>query len=38
MSLSLDWPVVLVIEAFPAPIYAALIQGDQGEHKLIWSR
>ena len=25
-------------QSFPAPIYATLVQGDQGEHKLIWSR
>jgi len=24
--------------SFPAPIYATLVQGDNGEHKLIWSR
>ncbi|WP_237751519.1 DUF736 family protein [Sphingobium sp. DC-2] len=24
--------------SFPAPIYATLIQGDRGEHKLICSR
>jgi len=31
-SLKLDDP------SFPAPIYATLVQGDNGEHKLIWSR
>lgn len=32
LSLKLDDP------SFPAPIYATLTQGDNGEHKLIWSR
>lgn len=32
LSVKLDDP------AFPAPIYATLVQGDRGEHKLIWSR
>lgn len=32
LSLKLDDP------SFPAPIYATLVQGDNGEHKLIWSR
>ncbi|RHW16854.1 DUF736 domain-containing protein [Sphingomonas gilva] len=32
MSMKLDDP------SFPAPIYATLVQGDNGEHKLIWSR
>lgn len=32
MSLKLDDP------SFPSPIYATLVQGDNGEHKLIWSR
>jgi uncharacterized protein (DUF736 family) len=32
LSLKLDDP------SFPAPIYATLTQGDDGEHKLIWSR
>jgi uncharacterized protein (DUF736 family) len=32
LSLKLDDP------SFPAPIYASLVQGDNGEHKLIWSR
>lgn len=32
LSIKIDDP------SFPAPIYATLIQGDQGEHKLIWSR
>ena len=32
LSLKLDDP------SFPAPIYATLPQGDDGEHKLIWSR
>ena len=31
LSLKLDDP------SFPAPIYATLVQGDKGEHKLIWS-
>jgi uncharacterized protein (DUF736 family) len=31
-SVKLDDP------AFPAPIYASLIEGDKGEHRLIWSR
>lgn len=32
LSLKLDDP------SFPAPIYATLVQGDNGENKLIWSR
>jgi len=24
--------------SFAGPVYASLIQGDKGEHKLIWSR
>jgi uncharacterized protein (DUF736 family) len=32
LSVKIDDP------SFPAPIYATLIQGDQAEHKLIWSR
>lgn len=24
--------------SFTAPVYASLVQGDKGEHKLIWSR
>ena len=32
ISLKLDDP------SFPAPIYATLVQSDEGEHKLIWSR
>ena len=32
LSLKLDDP------SFPAPIYATLTQGEDGEHKLIWSR
>ena len=32
LSIKLDDP------SFPAPIYATLTQGDDGEHKLIWSR
>lgn len=24
--------------SFPAPIYAALLEGRKGEHRLIWSR
>lgn len=32
LSLKLDDP------SFSAPIYATLSQGDNGEHKLIWSR
>jgi uncharacterized protein (DUF736 family) len=24
--------------SFTGPVYAALVQGDKGEHKLIWSR
>nr|NUR36583.1 DUF736 domain-containing protein [Sphingomonas sp.] len=32
LSLKLDDP------SFPAPIYATLTQGENGEHKLIWSR
>ena len=25
-------------ERYSAPVYASLVQGDKGEHKLIWSR
>jgi uncharacterized protein (DUF736 family) len=32
ISLKLDDP------SFTAPVYANLVQGDDGEHKLIWSR
>lgn len=32
ISLKLDDPL------FPAPIYATLTEGDNDEHKLIWSR
>jgi uncharacterized protein (DUF736 family) len=32
LSLKLDDP------SFAAPIYATLVQGEKGEHKLIWSR
>ena len=32
LSLKLDDP------SFNAPVYASLVQGDKGEHKLIWSR
>lgn len=32
LSLKLDDP------SFPGPIYASLVQGDDGEMKLIWSR
>ncbi len=32
LSLKLDDP------SLPAPIYATLTEGDNGEHKLIWSR
>lgn len=32
LSVKLDDP------SFPAPIYATLVQGDNGEHRLIWSR
>lgn len=32
LSLKIDDP------SLPAPIYATLSQGDEGEHKLIWSR
>jgi len=32
LSLKLDDP------SLPAPIYATLTQGENGEHKLIWSR
>jgi uncharacterized protein (DUF736 family) len=32
LSLKLDDP------SFAAPIYASLVAGDDGEHKLIWSR
>ena len=32
LSLKLDDP------SFPAPIYATLTRGDDGEYKLIWSR
>lgn len=32
LSLKLDDP------SFPAPIYASLVEGESGEHMLIWSR
>ncbi len=32
LSLKLDDP------SLPSPIYAQLVQGDNGDHKLIWSR
>ena len=32
LSLKLDDP------SFTGPVYATLVQGDNGEHKLIWSR
>jgi uncharacterized protein (DUF736 family) len=32
LSLKLDDP------SFTAPVYASLVQGDKGDHKLIWSR
>jgi uncharacterized protein (DUF736 family) len=32
VSIKLDDP------SFTAPVYATLVQGDKGEHKLIWSR
>lgn len=32
VSLKLDDP------SFTAPVYATLVQSDNGEHKLIWSR
>ncbi|WP_106639767.1 DUF736 domain-containing protein [Allosphingosinicella vermicomposti] len=32
LSLKLDDP------SFPAPIFATLIEGENGEHSLIWSR
>ena len=32
LSLKLDDP------SFTAPVYASLVQGDKGEHRLIWSR
>lgn len=32
LSVKLDDP------SFPAPIYASLIEGGNGEHRLIWSR
>jgi uncharacterized protein (DUF736 family) len=32
LSVKLDDP------SFPAPIYASLIEGENGEHRLIWSR
>ena len=32
LSVKLDDP------SFPSPIYATLVEGDGGEHKLIWSR
>ncbi|WP_456305878.1 DUF736 domain-containing protein [Komagataeibacter xylinus] len=32
LSLKLDDP------SFNGPVYASLVQGDNGEHKLIWSR
>jgi uncharacterized protein (DUF736 family) len=32
ISVKLDDP------SFTAPVYATLVQGEKGEHKLIWSR
>jgi uncharacterized protein (DUF736 family) len=32
LSVKLDDP------SFTTPVYASLVQGDKGEHKLIWSR
>lgn len=32
LSLKLDDP------SFPAPIYASLVEGEEGEQRLIWSR
>jgi uncharacterized protein (DUF736 family) len=32
LSVKLDDP------SFTAPVYATLVQGEKGEHKLIWSR
>jgi len=32
LSLKLDDPFL------PAPVYATLVRGDDGDHKLIWSR
>ena len=32
LSVKLDDP------SFPAPIYASLLEGENGEHRLIWSR
>jgi uncharacterized protein (DUF736 family) len=32
LSLKLDDP------SFTGPVYASLVQGEKGEHKLIWSR
>jgi len=32
VSIKLDDP------SFTAPVYATLVQGEKGEHKLIWSR
>jgi uncharacterized protein (DUF736 family) len=32
LSVKLDDP------SLPAPIYASLVEGDTGEHRLIWSR
>ncbi|MBO9601840.1 MAG: DUF736 domain-containing protein [Novosphingobium sp.] len=32
LSMKIDDP------SLPAPIYAQLVQGDGGEHRLIWSR
>lgn len=32
LSVKLDDP------SFTAPVYASLVQGDKGEHKLIWWR
>jgi uncharacterized protein (DUF736 family) len=32
VSVKLDDP------SFTAPVYATLVQGEKGEHKLIWSR
>ena len=32
LSVKIDDP------SFPSPIYAALLEGDKGEHRLLWSR
>ena len=32
LSVKLDDP------SFPAPVYASLVQGDDDEHRLLWSR